>query len=396
MSCADFLIIGGGIAGASVAYRLAPHGAVVLLEREVQPGMHATGRSAAFFAESYGGPRVQPLTAASRRFLEGPPGVFGDVPVMTPRGALYIARSDQMDRLEQMFAAYEGAIGGLRRLGPDEVLEKVAFLRPGYVAGGLFEPGCRDLDVAALHQGFLRGLKAAGGTVMRDAEVRGLSRANGRWLAETAQGAVEGRVVVNAAGAWGDAVARMAGARPVGLVPKRRTVITFRAPPGVSHGSWPLTLDIGEQFYFKPETGRILASPADETPVPPCDAQPEEWDVALTVDRLQKATALEVPGIENKWAGLRTFAPDNVPVVGYDPDVAGFFWCCGQGGFGIQTAPALSQLAASSALGSPMPDALAKHGVRPQAYAPGRFGNEYAVASPFSITFSLRRSVKKG
>ena len=380
MSCADFVIIGGGIAGASVAYRLAPHGSVVLLEREVQPGMHATGRSAAFFAESYGGPQVMPLTMASRRFFESPPEGFSDVSLMTPRGAIYIARADQMDSLERMLATYNGAIGGLKRLSGHEVLAKIEILRPDYVAGGLFEPGCRDLDVAALHQGFLRGLKAAGGELMLDAEVRELSRANGRWLVETAQGAVEGRVVVNAAGAWGDEVARMAGARPVGLVPKRRTVITFQAPPDVAHGSWPLTLDIDEQFYFKPETGRILASPADETPVPPSDAQPEEWDIAVTVDRLQKATTLEVPRIENKWAGLRTFAPDNVPVVGYDPDVEDFFWCCGQGGFGIQTAPALSQLGAYLALGRPIPGELAEHEVRPEIYAPGRFRDEYAVA----------------
>ena len=369
----DFLIVGAGMAGASAAYFLAPHGRVTVIEAEAMPGYHTTGRSAAFFAESYGGPRIQPLTTGSKQFFFNPPAGFSDLPLVSGRGALHIARQEQLDTLERFLETLQPLVPTLRRVDGDQAVASVPVLREGSVAAAIHDPDCRDLDVAAIHQGFLRGMKAAGGRLVTDARLTGLERHGGRWIVETTQGRFAAETIVNCGGAWGDEVARLAGARPLGLTPLRRTIILFPWSQGEVPDDWPLVLDVDEAFYFKPETGRVLASPADETQMPACDVQPDEMDVAITVDRLERATHLTVGRIESKWAGLRTFAPDRVPVVGFDPDVPGFFWCVGQGGYGIQTAPAMGRLTAALATGTDVPADLVAQGVRPRSYSPARF-----------------------
>ncbi|MBI1181888.1 MAG: FAD-dependent oxidoreductase [Alphaproteobacteria bacterium] len=368
----DFLIIGAGIAGATAGFYLSRHGSVALLERESAPGYHTTGRSAAFYAPSYGGIHVRPLTIASGPFLRRPPDGFSEAPLMSDRQALYLARQDQLEALDRFDAALRPLTPEVRRLGPAEAREVCAALRPGYVAGALLEPACQDLDVNAIHQGFLRGLKRHGGTVESDAGALAIRRDEGMWLVETPGETWRAPVVVNAAGAWADAVAQLAGVPPVGLRPLRRTIVVVPPPPGFSP-RWPVVLDVDEQFYFKPESGRVLASPADETPSEPCDAQPEEMDVAIAVDRIQQAADIPVRRIENKWAGLRTFAPDRTPVVGFEPGAPGFFWFAGQGGYGIQTSPVMGRMAESLILAGRLPEELDRFGVTPATYSPARF-----------------------
>jgi D-arginine dehydrogenase len=246
-------------------------------------------------------------------------------------------------------------------------------LKPGYVGGAVLDPDCMDIDVNSLHQGYLRGLKARGGELRTDAALEGLERRNGSWGAATKAGAFQGRVIVDAAGAWGDEVAALAGVEPVGITPKRRSAILFQPPAGIDTRNWHSVIDVDEQFYFKPDAGRIMASPADETPMPPCDVQPEELDIAILIDRLEQAADLPVRRIENRWAGLRTFASDKTPVVGYDAKTEGFFWLVGQGGYGIQTAPGISRLVASLVRGKGVPADMAELGVSEQALSPARF-----------------------
>jgi len=368
----DFLIIGAGIAGASAGYFLGRHGTAVLLERESAPGYHTTGRSAAFYAPSYGGASIRPLTIASGPFLARPPEGFSDVPLLGERGALYIARRDQLGELDRFEAALRVLEPDIVRLGPAEARGMCPVLREDYVAGALFEPECADLDVNAVHQGFLRGLKQRGGSVATDATALSITRAGGLWTVETPSGAWRAPVLVNAAGAWADQVARLAGLAPIGMRPLRRTIVILPPPPGYSP-RWPVVLDVGDQFYFKPESGRILASPADETPSEPVDAQPEELDVAIAIDRIQQAADIPVRHVDNKWAGLRTFSPDRTPVVGFEPSAPGFFWFVGQGGYGIQTAPMMGRLAESLIVDGRMPEELAGFDVDAATYAPDRF-----------------------
>jgi D-arginine dehydrogenase len=368
----DFIIIGAGIAGASAGYFLSRHGGVALLERESAPGYHTTGRSAAFYAPSYGGALVRPLTIASGPFLRAPPDGFADAPLVSGRGALYVARADQVGALD----AFEAA---LRRLEPDvERLDGAGaralcgVLREDYVAAALFEPECLDLDVNAVHQGFLRGLRHRGGSVVTDATALSIVRDGGLWTVETPSGVWRAPVLVDAAGAWADQVAAMAGVAPIGLRPLRRTIVILPPPPGYSP-RWPVVLDVEDRFYFKPESGRILASPADETPSEPVDAQPDELDVAIAVDRIQQAADIPVRRVEHKWAGLRTFSPDRTPVVGFEPGAPGFFWFVGQGGYGIQTSPMMGRLAESLIIERRLPEELAGFGVSAASYAPDRF-----------------------
>ena len=369
----DILIVGAGIAGASAGYFLADHGSVCVIEGEDQPGYHTTGRSAAFFVESYGNAHIRPLTRASKALFLAPPEGFTDTPLLRERGALYIARADQRARLERFATELAGTVAGLVRRTADQIRAQVPCLRDGYAVAGLYEGQARDIDVHALHQGFLTGLRARGGEIRTGAYLRALTRRQGRWQAETSAGPITANVVVNAAGAWGDEVAELAGTAAIGLTPMRRTIIIVPAPTGIETRDWPLVVDVDEQFYFKPESGHILASPADETPMAPCDVQPEEIDVARAVDRLQKATNLDIPRILRRWAGLRTFAPDRVPVVGWDRQVRDFFWFVGQGGYGMQTAPAMGRLIAGLLVRGEVPDALAKEAVSAAAYDPVRF-----------------------
>ncbi len=369
----NIAVVGAGMAGASVASELAGTYRVALIERESHPGYHTTGRSAALFSKTYGPPVIRALSRASVRFFDAPPAGFAEHALLTPRGVLMIGRADQRASLAALEKAVSGDGSG-KWVDAAEALRLCPLLRTDYVAGAVYEPDARDIDVHGLHHGYLRHLRAAGGQVMTDCEMLAIDRANGRWHIETRCGTVLADVVINAAGAWADEVAAKAGAKPVGLQPKRRTAVMIAAPDGVEVAPWPMVVDIDEAFYLKPDAGRLLLSPADETPSPPCDAQPEELDIAIAIDRIERAFDLQVRAVENKWAGLRSFVADKVPVVGYDPGVADFFWLAGQGGYGIQTAPALARLAASLVREQAVPADITDAGVDAGVLTPARFG----------------------
>jgi D-arginine dehydrogenase len=368
----EFLIIGSGIAGASAAYHLTGSGKVILLERESQPGYHSTGRSAAVFAESYGPRLMRIMTVASGPFLRNPPKGFADTPLMHPRGALFVAREDQRSLLEGLVKELSELSDDLRLVERDEALQLCPVLKRDYLALAAQDPTVMDMDVNAIHQGYLRGARAKGAEIVTDAEVTALERKGSLWQGRTKGGNFEAPVLINAAGAWADVVAGLAGARKIGLQPKRRTVIIFDAPAGLDMTRFPIAADCAEEFYFKPESGRVLASPADETPVEPQDIQPEEMDVAVVVDRVERASTLKVERIFRRWAGLRSFVKDKNPVVGFAPDADGFFWLAGQGGYGIQTSYAMGLTAASLAAGKGLPDAVKNYGINESDLGPAR------------------------
>jgi len=376
----DFIIVGGGIAGASIAYELARSGRVCLIEAEGRPGYHATGRSAALFAPSYGGRQIRALTRASRGFFDGPPAGFCEYPLLQDRRIFYVARSDQSSRLRQVADDIRGSGGRVNLIGGAEARAHVPLLRDGYVAQAAVDPDAMDIDVAALHQGFLRGARAAGTTILTRSRLMCIERRNGLWALDTIDGSATAPVVVNAAGAWADEVAEVCGADPIGLTPMRRTALLIDAPMGADIRAWPAIMDVDERFYFKPDAGKLLLSPADETPDRAGDAQPEELDIAICVDRVQAALDIEVRRISHSWAGLRTFAPDRVPVMGFDGRVEGLFWCAGQGGYGIQTAPAMARTAAALARRESLPADVAAEGLVAEDLSPLRFGPASAAA----------------
>ena len=370
----DFAVVGAGIAGVSAAYRLAPHASVVILEREHVAAYHTTGRSAALHSETYGSAEIRAITVASGRFYRKPTPGFADHPLLTPRGALIAGRAEQQAALQQAAATYARLVPSVRWLDARETLRRHPLLEPAAAAGGAIFEEAEDMDVAAIHGGFLKGARAAGAVLRLDAEVTGLARKGGHWTIRMRDGDPVGAgTIVNASGAWADALAALAGAAPVGLVPKRRTAFTFDAPSGLDLARLPMVIDFDETWYIKPEVGQFLGSPADETPSPPCDAQPEELDIAVAVERIETATSLRISRIKNKWAGLRSFVRDKNLVVGYDPVVEGFFWLAGQGGYGIQTGEAAGRLAAGLALGRGLPDDIAGLGVAEAALSPARF-----------------------
>ncbi|MGI9417102.1 MAG: NAD(P)/FAD-dependent oxidoreductase [Geminicoccaceae bacterium] len=346
---ADVVIVGAGIAGASLAYELAADRRVVLLEREDRAGYHSTGRSAAMLIASYGTDAVRGLTKASRAFFERPPEGFSDTPLLSPRGYLHIAREDQLARLDALEEEIRPHVPSLRRLSGAEVVEAAPLIDPAYPAAGLLEPDAMAIDDASLHQGYLRGFARRGGKLVTDADVMKVNPgAGGAWRVETRAGRFEADMLVNAAGAWADALAGLAGVAPIGLAPKRRTAVLLDPPEaGGMPAGMPMVTDIDDAFYVKPEGNALMLSPADETPSPPTDAQPEELDVAIAVDRFETLTGKPVRTIRQRWAGLRTFVPDRSPVIGMDPEASGFFWLAGQGGFGIMTAPGAARLAAA-------------------------------------------------
>jgi len=372
----DFFVVGCGIAGASAGYELAAHGRVLVLERESQPGYHTTGRSAALFVQTHGPAVIRALSRAAKNFFLNPPAGFTEHPLLTERGMLLIGRGDQSDLLEKSFAQSSRHIAGVRQLDAKAACGLVPLLREDYLAGAVLDPEAMDMDVHAIHWGFIRGMRARGGRLITGAELTGLSREGGEWSVRTAAGDFAAPVVVNAAGAWCDVVGAMAGAAPIGLVPKRRTAFIFDPPPGAEIAKWPSVIDVGEEFYFKPDAGKFLGSPADQTPMDPCDARPDDLDVAVAVDRIQRAAQIPVTHINRKWAGLRSFVADGCPVVGYDPRVAGFFWLAGQGGYGIETSPSMGRLCASLALGRGVPPDLAAQGVTEAAVSPARITRE--------------------
>lgn len=366
---ADFIVVGGGIAGASAAFFLAELGEVILIERESACGYHTTGRSAALYTESYGNAVIRALTVASRPFFERPSAGFADHPLLLPRGEMIVAPKGADAAVEKALAEGTRFAPMMRELTATEAFELCPALDRDWLGRALFNPGSMDMDVHAIHGGFLKGLRARGGTVLTDAELLGLERRAGVWHLRTSAGNVAGPVVVNAAGAWADVVGRMAGARPIGLVPKRRTAFTIDPPSGMETARWPMVIEVGETLYFKPEAGRLLVSPADETPMDPCDCQPDEMDVALAAARLETVTSLRVRRVAHKWAGLRSFVRDRTPVAGFAPDVEGFFWLAGQGGYGIMTSPAMGRVAAALATGREIPADIA---VAAGELAPGR------------------------
>jgi D-arginine dehydrogenase len=379
----DVAILGAGIAGASLASRVAGQASTTLLEREAQPGYHATGRSAAMFMESYGPPMVRALTRASRAFYEAPPAGFASAPLLAPRGALYVAMHEQAHLLDSVQAGLEASGSAVQRLDAPATLAMAPCLRAELVHGALYEAAAQDIDVSALHQGFLRSAKSAGAVVRTGAEVRAARHENGAWRIELANGELlRARIVVDAAGAWADEVAGMFGAAPVGLEARRRSAFTFKAPEGVAVAQWPAVVDIGEGWYFKPDAGQLLGSPANADPTFPHDVMPEELDIATGIDRIESATTLTIRRPGATWAGLRTFAPDGEMVIGWDDAAPAFFWLAGQGGYGIQSAAGASLLAAALLLEQPLPPELRAQGVQPDLLSPRRLRVAPATASP--------------
>jgi D-arginine dehydrogenase len=365
----DVAVIGAGMAGASLAAELAPHASVLLAEAEPMPGYHTTGRSAAFWEECYGGLDIAPLTHASGRYLR-------EQGMLAPRGALYIARAADAGAVDAFVETFAGSGVAIERLGRAALERRVPGLRPEWTLA-LFEPTCADIDVGALHQHYLAAARKGGVEQRVSARLEAAEREGEGWRLAFASGAeARARVLVDAAGAWADTVAALAGARPLGIAPLRRTIAQLRTDPPPA-ADLPLVLDIKGGFYFKPEHGKLWLSPHDETPSPPCDAAPEELDVAVAIDRFEQVVDWRVRAVERKWAGLRSFAPDRRPVYGFDPRARGFFWFAGQGGFGIQTAPAAARLGAQILLGLPR-DAMTE-ALDAALYAPERFGLEVSA-----------------
>lgn len=365
----DFAVIGAGIAGAAIAARLASQASVMLLETEAHPGYHATGRSAALYTVLYGNAVVRSLSAASRAFFDRPPAGFAEHALLTPRGRLYVGSATQQTIIEEICSSPLA-----RPLDSQEARTLVPALRPEVCAHAALDTSAHDIDVHGLHQGYLRSAKSSGATVVCGAEVLSLQRCAG-WQLQTMAGAFQARVLINAAGAWADTLAAMAGISSPGIRPLRRTAVLIDSPDAAASAEWPAVVAADASFYFKPDAGLILASPCDETPTPPCDAQPEEIDIAIAVDRIEKATTLGIRRVPRSWAGLRSFAADRSPVVGYDPSGNDFFWLAGLGGYGVQTAPALSQLAAALALRQGPPASLLASGIDTAALCPGRFAS---------------------
>lgn len=342
----DVAIIGAGIAGASLAAELARHMRVLLLESEAHPGYHATGRSAAFWTESYGGPLVQPLTSASGPFLAHPPAEFSDVPLMTARGALHIGEAHHQYLADRMLDEFAVSGVHIASISPAAINAFLPNLRSEWGVG-LYERECCDIDVAGLHAAYLRQARRLGAKLLCGAALQSASWRRGAWALSSRAGGFTARILVNAAGAWADDVAIMADIQPLGITPYRRTIVQLRTRPAAP-ATLPLVIGLDGSFYFKPNVGGSLwLSPHDETLTFPCDAAPEEIDIARAIGRFQQIVDCEVIAVEHKWAGLRSFAADRLPVIGRDPGRPEFFWFAGQGGFGIQTAPAAAKLAAS-------------------------------------------------
>ncbi|HZS85020.1 MAG TPA: FAD-dependent oxidoreductase [Stellaceae bacterium] len=368
----DVLVIGGGAAGASVGYELSRRGRVALVEREAQPGCHSTGRSAAVIAENYGPAGWRVLTTASRPFFENPPDGFSEHPLLRRRGALFLATAEEAAALRRSAADLARRGARCELMPAADALRLCPVLRAETYALALYEPGCADIDTNALLQGYLRLARRNGAAVHFGAEAASIRREDGLWQVACGAVSLAAPVLVNAAGAWADRVAELAGLRRRGVTPYRRTAITFDPPEGSAIEDWPMTFDVAETWYFKPESGRVMVSPVDKTPSEPCDCQPDELGVALAADRIERATTMRVRQIRSRWAGLRSFAPDEEPVIGPDPEEPSFIWYAGQGGNGVMAAPAAAALAAACALGETVPEPLARLGIAGRMTDPAR------------------------
>ena len=369
MSRPRIVVIGGGIAGVSAAYFLAEHAEVTLLERESALAYHTTGRSASTLFENYGVPSIRLLTKASRPFLESPPEGLTDAPLLSRRGVLTVAPGDKLSDLEAMYEAGNATQVHQEWLEAAEAIAICPALRPDRVAAAVWEPGASDIDVAALQQAYVRGVRQRDGQIVKEAPVTKLRFQDRSWTLTAGDIELSADIVVNAAGAWGDAVAEMAGVAPVGIQPRLRTA--FMTPATETSRDWPLVFDVDDTWYFKPDGTQMLCSPADATLVEPCDARPDEIGIALAIERINEATTLGIRSVRSSWAGLRTFAPDGGMVVGFDSRTPTFFWLVGQGGTGIQTSPVAGRLAAALILGGEPPDDIP--GLDLAALAPGRF-----------------------
>ncbi len=381
---ADYLIIGAGIAGASVGWWLAPHGRVVVLERESHPGYHTTGRSAALFMESYGTPQVRALTMASRAFLEHPPAGFAEHPLLSPRGAMIVAADGQQALLDAHWSVLSSVTSAARRLDRDEACTCVPVLDRDRIVGAVLEPDAADMDVDAIHQGFLRGIRRAGGEIRCDAEVTRIGRDGDDWRVDAGNATWRAPIVLDAAGAWVDAIAALAGVAPIGIEPRRRSAMVFALPDGLDARDWPAVIGAAEDWYIKPDAGLMIGSPANADPVAPHDVQPEELHSAIAIDRIQSATTLSIRRPVRTWAGLRSFVADGDLVGGFDPQAPGFFWVAAQGGYGIQTAAAMGEACAALARGLPLHPHIAA------------FGLDAAMLGPERLRRAAQRPVSAG
>ncbi|MBX9618614.1 MAG: FAD-binding oxidoreductase [Hyphomicrobiales bacterium] len=367
----DYVVIGAGISGTSAAYELAAHGSVLLIEAEMAPGYHSTGRSAALFTRNYGNPVVRRVNQASHAFFLNPPDGFCEHALLTPRGSLTVASPTQLAGLDAILALSSPG-HEIEAISVVQACALAPLLRPETIACAAFERGVTDIDVAGLHQGYLRGFKQRGGTLVCNKRVDHLERANGGWRIIAGDVDVLARIIVNAAGAWAGRIGAMAGAAPIGLVPRKRTAIIVDASEDMKTHDMPAIDFVGHDAYLKPDSGRIMASPGDQTPSEPQDSQPDEYDIAVAVDWLETETYLKVKRIGSSWAGLRSFVSDERPVVGFDTQADGFFWLAGQGGYGIMMAPALARAAAGLIVANALPERLLEAGLTAADIGPRR------------------------
>ena len=375
MTQADFIIIGGGIAGASTGYWLSRHGRVIVLERESHPAYHSTGRSAALYTAAYGTAQVRALTLASRDFFDHPPEGFCEHPLLTPRGEMTVDFTGDPTELNNQYLSAKATVPEMQLLSADEACARLPILRREKVHGALYDPTASDIDTDALHQGYLRGIRRHQGQVHTDHEVLGLRRdEQGLWQVQTSGQTFSAPLLINAAGAWADQIGAMAGARCLGLQPKRRAAFIFAGPEGLDIHQWPMLVSLDESFYMKPDAGMFLGSPANADPVEPHDVQPEELDIALGIYQIEEATTLSIRRPTRTWAGLRSFVSDGDLLAGFDPQMPGLFWVAGQGGYGIQTSPAMGQASAALVRGQPLPEQLTHFGLTPAMLSPARLG----------------------
>ncbi|MEM8697393.1 MAG: FAD-dependent oxidoreductase [Pseudomonadota bacterium] len=378
MRTIENIVIGGGIAGLSAAARIARHGETVVLEAESAAGYHSSGRSATFCHFGIGDGLVHKLTAVSKAVFAAPPQ--GDHPPLARRmAALFIARGGETEQLDRLTETTLVHSPGARRIDDTGLRDIVPVLETGpdgFVAG-LHDPDAYKLDSDAMLQANARALREAGGALTTDAPVEAIAHDGERWIVDTPGESYAAARIVNAAGSWADTIARMAGVKPLGLTPLKRTIIAFRPPEGMDVSGWPFTKTVGDGFYMLPEgSGRLLASPMDETASAPCDAQPDEETIALAAWQVEQATTMPIRRIDHKWSGLRTFAPDKSPVAGYAPDAPSFFWLAGQGGFGLQTSPGMAMAAEALLLDLDWPGPLREAGIDPTALDPRRLGRQ--------------------
>lgn len=366
-----FVVIGGGIAGASAAAHLAPSGDVALFEMESTLAYHTSGRSAAMLVENYGSDGARPLVKAARPFLETPPPGSVDTPLLSDRAVMWVAGQGTMSTLEERAAKAQERGAKCELLSPEEAVAHVPALRIDWLEGALFEPSGADIDVAGLHQAFVRIARSHDADIIANSPVTEIERKNSRWVVKAHDREIEADVVVNASGAWGDRIAALAGVAPIGLQPMRRTA--FMVPGSEESESWPMVVETHETFYFRPDGVQFLCSLAEEVPSEPMDVRPRMEDVALAIERINEATTFGIRSVNSEWAGLRTFAPDRELVIGEDPTAPGFYWLVGQGGIGIQTSPAYGRLLACEITGHPLPDHFVEVGVDPNRTSPERF-----------------------